>query len=420
MNKHIKTIVTNLLEEFGVYNIFNKKYHNKIKNISSEIISKLSYISKQSEIDYKSSLITKDEIYYTNVYHYDLNLDWLKTLNIYLGLGKFSITNEDTIYTLTEPLICIITDTGQYKVVNNNFVYEKINYYIIQEYDNKPNEKIIPYIVDYKNNIIEKASIIISIPIKQISLFNIDKLISIIKHELGHLYDLFKQNINTEQLNKDIIYSSIFNSNNMPYYNKAHEYFYNKLYKLNNKDRQKLIKNDLNHYTIAYFLKNNIEIFNISELHQYLHNFKYEIDKMDDETLLIDFIDKHSKHEKYLYKISNIFKQRYDTCQILKMFIDYLPITVKINFTILYIKNGIGQKTENGFIFNKNLKVNGEYSYKSFDKFINILIERIQNIFIRNALLIFDNKIHNINYLNKTKLKFEPFKGLTKQNNSEK
>ncbi|MBO6272239.1 hypothetical protein J6O48_05595 [bacterium] len=46
MNKHIKTIVTNLLEEFGVYNIFNKKYHNKIKNISSEIINKLSYISK--------------------------------------------------------------------------------------------------------------------------------------------------------------------------------------------------------------------------------------------------------------------------------------------------------------------------------------------------------------------------------------
>ena len=81
MNNYIKTIVTKLLEEFGVYNIFNKKYHNNIKNISTEIISKLSYISKQSEIDYKSSLITKDEIYYTNVYHFDLNLDWLKTLN---------------------------------------------------------------------------------------------------------------------------------------------------------------------------------------------------------------------------------------------------------------------------------------------------------------------------------------------------
>ena len=56
------------------------------------------------------------------------------------------------------------------------------------------------------------GSLLILIPIEFLNMISKNKLHSIIKHELGHLFDLYKQNTTLNNLNKDIIYSDIINN----------------------------------------------------------------------------------------------------------------------------------------------------------------------------------------------------------------
>lgn len=369
-----------VFEKFWVFNLYDNNYDDLIKNISNNVIKKLHKLSNSKDINYDISIINNQSIFYANRLQFNLNLDWLKTLNIYVSLGHYLSINENTIYLNEEPIFAIIDNTGITSFDNNtnDIKYQQIKYTILQEYKDKPNEYVTTY--SQTNKEITNGSIFISIPKDQLHYYN--NLNDIIKHELGHLHDLCVQNINTEQLNKDIIYSSLLNT-------KLSDNEISLIDNFNNLDtntKKYIIKNVFTDKHIATLIKNNIELLNISELHQYLINFKADIDKIDN-SILSNFND-INKRNNLLCEISPIFKERYNLLQSLKLIVKYMDNDNKNKFVNNFIKFKFDK------IF-KELRKQQADNYILFDNFINIFINRLDTIFIRNSYLIINNKIKN-------------------------
>ncbi|MBO6271196.1 hypothetical protein J6O48_00290 [bacterium] len=139
-----------------------------------------------------------------------MDIDWLSNLNVYIGLGHF--LEHNNLYVINKPEFCILGDSGKYVInyINNSVTYEKEKITIIQEFKNNKNQYKNTYI--YNKNKLMLGSLLILIPIEFLNMFSKNKLHSIIKHELGHLFDLYKQNTTLNNLNKDIIYSDIINN----------------------------------------------------------------------------------------------------------------------------------------------------------------------------------------------------------------
>lgn len=369
-----------VFEKFGVFNLYDSNYDDLIKNISNNVIKKLQKLSNSKDINYDISIINNKSIFYANRLQFNLNLDWLKTLNIYVSLGHYLSINENTIYLNEEPIFAIIDNTGITSFDNNtnDIKYQQIKYTILQEYQDKPNEYVTTYSQTNKEIII--GSIFISIPKDQLHYYN--NLNDIIKHELGHLHDLCVQNINTEELNKDIIYSSLLNTklsnNEISLINNFND--------LDTNTKKYIVKNIFTDKHIATLIKNNIELLNISELHQYLINFKADIDKIDNN-ILSNFND-INKRNNLLCEISPIFKDRYNLLQSLKLIVKYMDNDNKNKFVNNFIKFKFDK------IF-KELRSQQADNYILFDNFINIFINRLETIFIRNSYLIINNKIKN-------------------------
>lgn len=369
-----------VFEKFGGFNLYDNNYNDLIKNISHNVINKFQALSNSKDINYDISIINNQTIFYANRLQFNLNLDWLKTLNIYVSLGHYLSINENKIYLNEEPIFAIIDNTGITSFDNdtNDIKYQQIKYTILQEYKDKPNEYITTYSQTNKEIII--GSIFISIPKNQLHYYN--NLKDIIKHELGHLHDLCVQNINTEELNKDIIYSSLLDtklSNN-------EIYLINNFNDLDTNTKKYIIKNVFTDKHIATLIKNNIELLNISELHQYLINFKADIDKIDN-SILSNFND-INKRNNLLCEISPIFKERYNLLQSLKLIVKYMDNDNKNKFVNNFIKFKFDK------IF-KELRNQQTDNYLLFDNFINIFINRLETIFIRNSYLIINNKLEN-------------------------
>lgn len=369
-----------VFEKFGVFNLYDSNYDDLIKNISNNVIKKLQKLSNSKDINYDISIINNKSIFYANRLQFNLNIDWLKTLNIYVSLGHYLSINENTIYLNEEPIFAIIDNTGITSFDNNtnDIKYQQIKYTILQEYQDKPNEYVTTYSQTNKEIII--GSIFISIPKDQLHYYN--NLNDIIKHELGHLHDLCVQNINTEELNKDIIYSSLLNTklsnNEISLINNFND--------LDTNTKKYIVKNIFTDKHIATLIKNNIELLNISELHQYLINFKADIDKIDNN-ILSNFND-INKRNNLLCEISPIFKDRYNLLQSLKLIVKYMDNDNKNKFVNNFIKFKFDK------IF-KELRSQQADNYILFDNFINIFINRLETIFIRNSYLIINNKIKN-------------------------
>lgn len=389
-----KLIILN--EEYGIKNIRNKKYLHLCNNISKQVKNLLNEIYNSSEVDYNILLVYDDNEYYAKELSFNIkDIPYLNKINIFVGSGLFKQNNQ--VYRNNESINCVITDTGYYNFNDNNdLLFYNSKYKIIKEISE--NKKIIinPFIIS--KNKIDVCSIFISVIPEDLTLYTEKYISSILMHELGHLYDLYIQNINIEQLNNDIFITS-FAVNN--------EIYKNDIYKIINKfnnfiisnNKKYILKNNFTIDDIIYFIFKYIEVLNISELHQYLINFKYELDKIKPKKLFYLYKHKNINTELFLYQLSNIFKERYDLLLSLKMFKKYIPNEVKQEFANIYIKNYFNIKIKNNFLLDINLKENNVYNEKSFDKLIDIFINRITNIFIKNAFKIFMNKSQKSNNL---------------------
>lgn len=370
-----------LFEEYGVHDLTNVNYDKIISIISNDIFNVLNNLKHMEQLDYSCSIYQNNTIYYSNILEYkNLDIDWLSNLNVYIGLGHF--LEHNNLYVINKPEFCILGDSGKYVInyINNSVTYEKEKITIIQEFKNNKNQYKNTYI--YNKNKLMLGSLLILIPIEFLNMFSKNKLHSIIKHELGHLFDLYKQNTTLNNLNKDIIYSDIIN--NLDSLN-VYETSLLKNILLVDKCKQKLQIKNFNEKLIIWFIKIYSELLNESELHQYLINFKYDLDNTD---VQINLFDNDIEREKYLCQISDIYNERYQVLQVLKMFIKYINNNVKDKFVQKYIN-----KTKLEKIYNKSFK---PYNTNSFDMFITLLINRIRNIFIKNAQMIYFNKLNNI------------------------
>lgn len=381
--------LTTLNEEYGIKNIRNKKYLRLCNNIAKQIKIVLNEIHNSSKVDYNILLIYDNIEYYAKELSVKIkDISYLNKINLFVGTGLFKQNNQ--IYRNNESINCVITDTGYYNFNDdNNIIFYNTKYKIIKEISE--NKKIIINSFIISKNKIEQCSIFISVIPEDLSLYTEKYISSILMHELGHLFDLYIQNINIEQLNKDIFITS-FAVNNEIYKDDINKII-NKFNKFIISDNKKeIIKNNFTIDDIIYFIFKYIEVLNISELHQYLINFKYDLDKIKPKNLFDLYKHKTISNELFLCQLSDIFKERYDLLQILKMFKKYIPDEIKQEFANVYIKHYFNLKIKNNYILNINLKSNNNYNEISFDKLIDIFIDRIINIFIKNSFKIFMNK----------------------------
>ena len=150
---------------------------------------------------------------------------------------------------------------------------------------------------------------------------------------------------------------------------------------------------------------------NISELHQYLYNFKYDIDKLKSKKFETLYYSKFNNNNDFLINISSIYKERYSLYINLKLIKQYIPNKIKNIFSEKFIK----QFYLNQKIFNKELKNNTD-NLILFDKFIDLFINRIYNIFIKNCYKILYDKLQRTNlYRSKLTLNKQKLIGLQKQ-----
>lgn len=401
-----KIIIKNLNEKYGIKDVNNKKYHIQCKELSKQIYNKLkTYLTSKTnnyEIILKNNNI---EFYCNEIYFTFKNIDWLNNVRILVGDGLYNENNN--FYCNDNSEICLITDTAIYNIDNNfNIIKEKMSYHIIKE-TNTGNKTIIPFII---NNKLDTITILFNIIKDDIQNYSIDKIISILKHEIGHAYDLFIQNKTTDQLNNDIIFNDFLNylTKNNNIYTQTN---YNNFLISDIKNKKYILKNIFSENDILNFICKNNELMNISDLHQYLYNFKYDIDKLKSKKFETLYYSKLNNNNDFLINISSIYKERYSLYINLKLIKQYIPNKIKNIFSEKFIK----QFYLNQKIFNKELKNNTD-NLILFDKFIDLFINRIYNIFIKNCYKILYDKLQRTNlYRSKLILNKQKLIGLQKQ-----
>lgn len=182
-------------EKFGIKEFKNYNYNNKLKHISKQILNIIKKIVNSQSYNYNSTLINNEQEIYVDKLSVSMEsyIDWLDGLDVYIGIGLYS--EKDHLYRFEESQYCIISDTAIYRWKNRGITKLNINYDIIFE-NEKGKTHIIPFLL--QNNKVKRCSILISILPNDISIMTPDYLVTIIKHELGYIFDMFIQNKNQE------------------------------------------------------------------------------------------------------------------------------------------------------------------------------------------------------------------------------
>jgi len=253
-----------ITEEYGYYGFNNKEYHEKTEMLAEDILNFFKYNEKYNNeyqiLDNNGNTIVKN----THKIEYSRFCSWLN--RIFILITNAPLNNKS----LTEP---------DYIILSNEYIYGKENGKLItikKEYkikDNRFEEILCPYIA-FKDKV-EKATIVISIPDKS-KLCDKEELKYILLHELGHIFDAFKKNVDFADMNYDLITQSFFRSgDNIPYdivefMRKINNPF------INPNNLETIIKS-ATYQQVSMFFEQNIYYLNDSEMRQHLKNFRYEL-----------------------------------------------------------------------------------------------------------------------------------------------
>ena len=359
-------------ESFGIKEYDNIEFNKEIQNISAKIIN-----TYNNGLQYNAILIENDnQICELQQLKFTLkSIEWLVNLHIYLTCSTI-LSNDNDVF-LVDNQIYMYDTNARDNISTYNYEFQIFNGDTIIE----------PYITD--NNKIIQASIIISIPNKN-NIFNIEELSSIIQHELSHIYDLFSQKKRTKHLNTDLL--EVNSYLDIP---ENSWFIINKL--LNNsttiKVKKGIIKEKIDASTLNNIFVDNIYLLNKSEMRARLHNCRYEI-KHNIYKIRNEIINKDLKQD-LLRKISAQFNTYYILHEIFKLFVKYIPDNIKEDFVNEVISKKFGKERPNGYEpkypYNKSFKnKNNTYDLSSFDKFFTYHIDNIYNIFLKNAISIFE------------------------------
>ena len=227
-------------------------------------------------------------------------------------------------------------------------------------------------------------------------MFNKSELTLILKHEISHIYDVYKQNISFNKLNNDLLELSsdiIYNDN------KTNDIIDKLLNEKNNVNTLKhLINTEVSYEVVSNFIADNLYLLNKSELRARLNNCRYEIEQFINNKNIILNIKNNDILQDKLRLISSTFNTYFILYEILKMFIKYLSNDIKQQFIDNDIKNVYDKLRPNDYnykkMFNKKLTNNyNQYTLKSFDLFIQYHVDNIYNIFLKHAISIFGNYV---------------------------
>lgn len=371
----ISDIVTKEInEKYGVAFYNDSIYNECISNISDLIISNIKMLNKNK---YNSYFIISDYIQDKKIPMYKITYDlskltWINTLNIYITKEHINSNYNDSF---------VLDETETYEWIFDNNTYKlsckKVNFDILLKDSNNKIQN--HYYV--KNGKIEYASIILSM---SEFIYNKTELEFILKHEIGHIYDVFINNTTTPNMNSDLLPLSVYGSSNN--YNQQINYLLNLT--VDNKLKIQFIKNLKTSDLISDLFINSIYLFNSSELRQRLHNFQYDIKNPKFNTNR-NFVRSEKSIVKELSKRSDTYALYYSYYILFDLLIKCTPDNVKLQFSLNDIKDIYCDRPNNAsnkkpyktkFMNNK-----GYYDTNSFNKFINYYKDKIYNIFLHNA-----------------------------------
>lgn len=378
MSQISEIIETNINEAFGIKEYENKQYDKEILDIASDILQLF-----KTPLQYNAVLVENDDEI-CKLFHKKYvirSIKWLQTLHVYLT--SYPILSYD-------PDIFMVADKsfGYNKERNKIEEYK----YSFQLFNNtKPVEPLI-----IRNNKIIKASIIISVPdrynigiISPIKsyIFKADELSFILKHELSHLYDLLSNNITIKQLNTDLLEQESYLTLDETYEQIATTLLSNN--DVNNKVKSKTIKEKITAQNLHNLFVENIYLLNKSEMRARLQNCRYEIKKNIDKVIY-----NHVK-QNLLRQISRQFETYYILYELFGLLIQYTPDNIKQEFVEQSIKEYFGKPRpdnyEPKYPYNKSFKNDkNTYDINSFDSFFEYHRKNIYDIFLHNAMSIFE------------------------------
>lgn len=363
-----------LNETYGIKEFDNKEYDSEIMDISKDILNHFN-----DTLEYNSILLENDEeLCYLQQLNYEIKtIDWLENLHVYLTNTPINSLENDSMVITNQ--VYIYRD----QFTKSNIVPCDYKFQII----NNDNELVEPFIIN--KNMVKHASILIIIP--DISkIYTLDELCSILKHELSHVYDFYSTKLTPNETNTDFLELHSFLK--LPYIlEKEIETLMKKEISISQKRN---IINNIDENMLHNIFVENIYLLNKSELRARLQNCRYEIQK-NIHMLDSKIINKDLMQDR-LRLISDQFNTYYSLYELFKLLVKYTPNDIKEKFTENSIKDQFGKlrpdNYEPKYPYNKSFKNNRNiYDLDSFDKFFNYHINNIYDIFLKNALSIFND-----------------------------
>lgn len=326
-----------LNESYGIYKYDDPEYDNQIKTLVRDKIFPVFSIKNKEMIE-PDSVITfsgdKDFRVEAIKMTLSINLDWVEDVDVYVTLG-----DDYSGSTL-----------GEY--INGN----KLESYPITNKDGEIKDSF-----QYNGSRLTYFSILIFLP-SDIYIYDLELVCSIIKHEIKHGYDMFRNVFMLNPINQDII--------NFNHYREFH--------KINNKkivldfsgglNQEKKLEN-ATESDIMHFFCDVIDYINIGEIRAYLNNY------LDDINRVISGIDRYSPTERLYNNIYSYFDKMKK----------YIPDRTKVKFCETY-----GDEYFDNVYFPDNktrgkhpmtFKFGGKWTAESFNKICNFYKKRIDDEF---------------------------------------
>lgn len=336
-----------LCESFGVLEYDNETFNSKIKDFVNDKLKLVFY--RNTVIEYDSIIKYDNNCKWYKHYELDIYLGWVDKLEIFAARG-----NEAESFVLSD----ICTDNGK----------QIFPVYYNGEW--KPSYELCGNRVKY-----------FSIVVIYNRVADVNDLIGIIKHEIRHGYDLFRDKFIANHSNRDIIYFNDILNNLKTSENKdiTYKYFETKYWEYSIEDMRLFISR-LTILDIFKLFCDMIYYFNLSEIGARLNNYREEIEEGMNN-------DKSSTYELYygLRKLVEIIKECVRDRDKEVFAKKYAREFEKVyQYDEDDMKRELKPKVEKDKFY-ISFKYCGKYDAKSFDKICDFYIDRLNKYFFKNV-----------------------------------
>lgn len=342
-----------LYESFGVLEYDNEKFNFKIKDFVNDELKLVFY--RNSVIEYDSMIKYDNNCKWYKHYELDIDLGWVDKLEIFAARG-----NEAESFVLSD----ICTDNG------------KVAFPVYYNGEWKPS-------YEWRGNRVKYFSIVVIYN----RVADVNDLIGIVKHEIRHGYDLFRDKFIANHSNRDIIYFNDILNKLKTTENKdvSYRYFETRYWEYPKEDMRCFISR-LNVLDLFKLFCDMVYYFNVSEIGARLNNYKEELENCA------------CNNKSSTFKLYSGLRQ---LVGVIKMCVsDENKRIFSENYINMfetgyqYDENDIEDRLKDKMKKNKfyiSFKHEGKYDIESFNKICDFYIERINKYFFKNADKIYSD-----------------------------